>query len=211
MDRTKKNAVYVLVLALSVYGSSHGLKKALYSEQTCTYAIPPTIGQWIGSDVDADIKGLKEAIGAQRVVFRTYRCEQDEVSVYLAYYQNVNSADMVHAPEVCYTGQGWSMKENNIVSRKFGPRHAMVNRMVIEKLERQELVYAWWQTGDKTIPRNSVNRFYQVIRSITGKHPSTVWVRISVALGDDTTGDEDRLTMFGGQLMPLLGNYFTGL
>lgn len=200
-----------MVLALSVYGSSHGLKRALCSECTCTYTVPDTIGQWIGSDVDADIEGLKEAIGAQRAVFRTYRRGRDEVSLYLAYYKDVNSANMVHAPEVCYSGQGWTLKENDIVPRKLGSRHAMVNRMVIEKLERQELVYAWWQTGDKTIPRNSVNRFYQVMRSITGKYPSTVWVRISVALSGENAGDEDRLRMFGGQLMPLLGNYFTGL
>ncbi len=211
MDRTKKNAVYILVLALSVYGFSHSLKRALYSECACPYVVPDMIGQWIGSDIDTDIEGLKEAIGAQGIVFRTYRSGNDEVSLYLAYYQDVNSANMVHAPEVCYTGQGWTVKENDIVSRKLGSRHAMVNRMVIEKLERQELVYAWWQTGDKTIPYNSVNRLYQVMRSITGKHPSTVWVRISVALSDDTTCDEHRLTMFGSRLMALLGNYFTGL
>ncbi|HON38350.1 MAG: exosortase C-terminal domain/associated protein EpsI [Desulfomonilia bacterium] len=210
MDRTKKNAVYILVLALSVYGSSSCLKRALYSELTCMYTVPDTIGPWVGSDVDTDIEGLKEAIGAQRVVFRTYRHGRDEVSLYLAYYKDVNSANMVHAPEVCYTGQGWTMKENDIVPRTLGPQHAMVNRMVIEKVGRQELVYAWWQTGGKTIPRNSVNRFYQVMRSITGKHPSTVWVRISVALSDETAGDEERLMMFGARLMPLLGNYFTG-
>jgi EpsI family protein len=210
MDRTKKNAVCILVLALTVYGSSHSLKRALHSECICPYDVPDSIGGCEGEDIDTGIADLRSSIGAQDVAFRTYRCGDDTITLCLAYYKDVRSADMVHAPEVCYAAQGWTVVENDIVPRRLGRKNILVNRMVTGKRMKRELVYSWWQTGERTIPRNSFNRLYQVMLGIAGKHRSTVWVRISTAQEKNITHDEERITVFASDLMPLLANYFTG-
>jgi len=156
-----------------------------------------------------DEADLKASVGAQEMVFRAYRSGSDTVILYLAYYKDVKSADRVHAPEVCYWAQGWTVRQNQIVHRTLGTGHAMINRMIIEKPEKRELVYNWWLTGNRIIPWNSINRLYQVVRGVSGRHPSTLWVRISIVLKGSTDRHEKRLTMFAKDLLPLLGGYFS--
>ncbi|HQG31365.1 MAG TPA: EpsI family protein [Deltaproteobacteria bacterium] len=208
MDRTKKNAVLVLVLALSVYGSAQLMRRTLYSEHINVYRLPENVGPWKGTDIHADIDFLKSALGAQSIVFRSYRKGTREITLYAAYYKDVDSADQVHAPTVCYPGQGWTIARDDTVTWKMGKGEVEVDRIMVRKGSRQLLIYNWWQTGEKVIPRNSINRFYLILRSVTGRNPSTAWIRLSLDAGRSLEDDEKAVAQFCSNLMPLLRNYF---
>jgi EpsI family protein len=204
MGGTEKNAIYIIVFAVIVGGMAHAMKRSLTSEHNHPHLIPVDIGSWKGRNIDCDVHRLKAFIGAQDVVFRSYGNGMDVIVLYMAFYKDVDSADSVHAPEVCFAGQGWMIAEDNIVQRRLGKARASVNRMVIQKAGEQELVYNWWQTGRKIIPRNSINRFYQMFLSITGHNPSTIWVRMSKIMKEDPRREEQSMIRFCGDLMPFM-------
>ncbi len=208
MVRAEKNAVYILVLALIVFGSTHTMKRSLHSESISLYRIPESIGPWEGRSLGTDLNLLKSAIGAQDIVFRTYKKGTEAVTLYVAYYKDIDSANEVHAPAVCYPGQGWTVSEDEIVLRELGAGKAGVNRLLIDKGDRQELVYCWWQTGDRVIPRNSANRLYQMIKGLTGRNPSTVWIRVSADTRKNVKSCENSVMRFSREMAPLIRNYF---
>jgi len=208
MDRTKKNAVFVLVLALTVYGSAHLMRHTMYSEHAHMYRLPESIGPWKGTDIEADIGFLKSALGAQSITFRSYRRGMREIILYAAYYKDVDSADRVHAPTVCYPGQGWTVEHDDTVALKIGRGEVEIDRIMVRKGSRRLLIYHWWQTGEKIISRNSVNRFYLILKSVTGRSPSTAWIRLSLDAGGSLEDDERAVARFLSDLMPLIRNYF---
>jgi len=193
-----------MVFAVVVGGIAHAMKRSLPSEQANPYVIPVNIGPWKGRNIDCDMQSLRTIIGAQDVIFRSYGNGIDVIVLYIAFYKDVDSADNVHAPEVCYTGQGWLIAEDDIVPGRLGISRARVNRLVIQKAGEQELVYNWWQTGKMIIPRNSCNRFYQMFLSFTGRNPSTIWVRMSKDLQRDLRLEEQSMIGFCKDLMPFL-------
>lgn len=178
------------------------------SQYANTYQLPMTLGNWRASDVNTDLESLQKGLGAQSMIFRSYTNGDDSVMLYLAYYKDVDSANLVHAPAVCYPGQGWTIKTDEIASINILNKETDVNRLIIQKGKDKELVYNWWQTGDAIIPRNSTNRFYQMYKSVLGQNPSTIWVRLSVSAVDNMVPNERLLMQFAGDLFPFLGNYF---
>ena len=102
MDRTKKNAVLVLVLALSVYGSAQLMRRTLYSEHINVYRLPENVGPWKGTDIHADIDFLKSALGAQSIVFRSYRKGTREITLYGLLRDGFSDRFM---PTACYPGR----------------------------------------------------------------------------------------------------------
>ena len=204
MGGTEKNAVYILVFAVIVMSIALVVKRSLPSGCGMHREIPVDIGMWKGSDVECDPHSLMKFIGTDDIVFRAYRNGADVVVLYAAFYKDVDSADNVHAPEVCYAGQGWLVEEHGVVPRKLGMVPAMVNRLVIRKLGEQELVYSWWLTGARVIPRNSLNRLYQMYLSVTGRDPATVWVRMSRGMDGDGELAEQSMIRFCSELMPFV-------
>lgn len=209
MDRTGKKLTLILALMLLVFLSAMYTKGAMYSEHASSYRLAENIGDWQSQEVQTNMDMLRAELGAQSILFRSYSKPGGSITLYLAYYKDVDSANRVHAPTVCYPGQGWTVVEDTVIDQTTDGRRAGINRLVIEKGKARELVYNWWQTGDAIFPKNSTNRFYQMYRSVAGEDPSTVWVRLSIDLSDSAHAREADLAQLTGALMPLIEGYFT--
>lgn len=176
------------------------------------YSLPLTIGKWRATDVNYDRDKLISWLGAKDIVFRRFTNPPGStvVTLYLGIYQDFESSDKAHAPEVCYPGQGWKILSKDNVNLSFQNGIFKVKRMVIAKQYDQEVVYSWWQTKDKAICSNAHYHFHQILNRILGKDNSSVWVRISSESnkeGDSGQGEED-IIQFCSSIIPLLSNYF---
>jgi len=209
MDSTGKRVAFILALTIVVFLCALYARNAMHTEYMSTYKLPVVIGDWRGEDAVVNIDFLRSELGTQNMIFRSYSNGKGVVTMYLAYYKDVDSANRCHSPNVCYPGQGWTVAADDMATVDVHGRNFDINRLVINKNSETELVYNWWQTGDAVFPRNSTNRFYQMFKSILGKNPSTVWVRLSVRASNDKRSDEEMLIRFTKDIMPLLGNYFT--
>jgi len=209
MDRTGKRLIFIIVLVLVVFLGAVYAKKAMHSEYMSTYELPGRIGDWQGENLDTNLDFLRSELGAQSILFRTYVKQDTTITLYLAYYKDVDSANRVHSPTVCYPGQGWKVISDDVLGLNMNGRKVDINRLVIEKEKERELVYNWWQTGDAAFPRNSTNRFYQMYKSVSGDNPSTVWVRLSTSMNRSAHADESDIGRLTTEIIPLLHGYFT--
>jgi len=86
------------------------------------------------------------------------------VNLYIGYYNTLDKSKMSHAPQVCFTAQGWVMEKNDKVNITLGGKTAKVNRLFLEKNKEQILVYYWYQSGNKVY-----SDLYRMKLSLLGK------------------------------------------
>ncbi len=177
------------------------------------YSLSESIGVWQGREVSFERERLTEWLGTKNIVFREYRNTKtgDVIVLYVAYYKNMEASDLAHAPEVCYPGQGWSIKFNKDIEVTSLNRKNKVKRIIIEKDTRKEVVYSWWQVGDTLIASNSWYRLNQIYRRLCSLNTASIWVRISVETAGkdkDRIPEETVLVDFMNDAAPALKNYF---
>jgi len=177
------------------------------------YTLPSDFGTWRGVDVSYNRDLLTSWVGTEHMAFKEYHNTGTghRVTMYIAYYPDMGASDMTHAPEVCYPGQGWSITDNNTINHVLSGKTVRVKRMAVEKGDRWEVVYSWWQTRDRVIAENWQYRLFQVWNRLLKRDTASLWVRISAehgtALGTISRAEE-AIHAFCTDLSPLLGHYF---
>ena len=209
MAKSYTRLIIVVVLALGVFAlvqvQQHKTGLALPS----TYELPGQFGQWQGRDINSSNEQWMDELGADSMVFRSYHNEGTIISLYAAYYTDMDSADLVHAPTVCYPGQGWRVRHDSIIAFPVGSFDFRANRLIIEKQKQAQVVYVWWQTPEKILARNSTHRLYQLLSSLMFANSASVWVRLSIDVNNESMVDqEQRLQEFIHELVPLVQRYF---
>jgi len=211
--KEKRTIIFIAAVLIIFLGTRSFMVPQHRQDQGSVYAFPTTMGQWQGNDVSFDRDLLASWLGTNNMVFRRYHDDSRgyAVTVYIAYYQDMGTSDLAHAPEVCYPGQGWKIVSNREID--FVPAGSGINvkRMHIARNMEQEVVYSWWQTRERIIPSNSRYRLYQIINRISGNDIASIWVRVSAeSAGPGRTDDlgEEMVNAFCGEALPLLANYF---
>jgi EpsI family protein len=208
--REKKVIVFVGCV-LAVFLATTLAKMPSQAERKGVYAFPAAVGAWQASDLPI----YKEmfTLGTKHMVFRQYRNSGNGavVTVYIAYYPDLESSDLAHAPEVCYPGQGWEILSNDEKRLALSTGVGIpVKRMVIEKGGEQEVVYSWWQTQGRILASNSWYHLYQIMNRIAFKDTSSIWVRISARAGIESSKPQAERTVqeFCDAAAPLMSNFF---
>jgi len=215
MDTGTKSSLVLAALILAAFGLVVYAQRPEERPAFNGYAIPESIGRWRGVEVNFDRERLESWLGTRWMVFREYRDASGgaNVTVYVAYYPNLEASDMAHEPEVCYPGQGWSIRSDTLSQLRLSDGLVEAKRMVIEKGSMREVVYSWWQTEDRAVASNWSYHLDQVKRRLSGRGTSSLWVRVSAGCSgpeNDLLGSDcDRaIAEFCSELYPLLKNYF---
>lgn len=140
-----------------------------------------------------------------------YQPGQDPVNLYVGYYDTVLQAKMSHAPQVCFTAQGWVMKKNDKVQILLGGEKKTVNRLLLEKNEEKTLVYYWYQAGVEIyadIFRMKVALLFKKIRQPKGFSEGNAFVRVSTSATKDQRKAASRLREFSVPLSKSLTEMF---
>ena len=117
-----------------------------------------------------------------------YQENKGTVNLYVGYYDTVEQSKMSHAPQVCFTAQGWIMKKNDKVQILLGGKKRTVNRLLLERNKEKTLVYYWYQTGKKVyadIFRMKVALLFNKIRQPEGFSEGNAFVRVSTSATKD--------------------------
>jgi len=115
---------------------------------------PETVGDWRRSNFKTLEPQIERALGADDYLSATYSAGLDTpyVDIFIAWYRDQTKGG-IHSPEVCLPGGGWEMAEINrtTISPTDGAEAFEINRAIIQKGERQLLVYYWFdQYGGRT-------------------------------------------------------------
>lgn len=209
MDKSYARLIVAVFLCLFVFVLAQLQRSKTGIEQPSEYEFPKQFSTWHGVDISSDNGMWMSVLGASRMVFRSYLKDNASVDLYLAYYTDMNSSDLVHSPTVCYPGQGWQVVSESIKEFSIGASTFRATKLIISKQGHTQIVYAWWQTRDRILATNSSHRFYQLFSSIMFSNSASVWSRVSINATPETMDEqEQQLKAFIHEVVPLVENYF---
>lgn len=170
-------------------------------------AFPAEIGGWRGT-----AHGLsaaeRELLRLSDYLDRTYRHQnQTPVRIFIGYYETQRGSHKLHSPDMCIPGDGWEILVSSVARMKLaGGEEIPVNRALIRKGEKRQLVYYWFAQGGKNMARSLEVKGRSLVNALTTGRTDTALLRLTTpVLPDEEAAAVDaRLAAFFGLLRPRL-------
>ncbi len=149
-----------------------------------------------------NVTAVLDTLKANITVFADYSRNDNSPSVnlYIGYYDSLEKAKLSHAPQVCFTAQGWVIQQNDKVILDLKDNTKMqVNRLLLEKNKQRLLVYYWYQTANKLfadIYRMKLDLLYNKVVKGRDFQPANAFVRVSSMVVSDMQHAKMRLSTF---------------
>ncbi|MCK4707974.1 MAG: VPLPA-CTERM-specific exosortase XrtD, partial [Gammaproteobacteria bacterium] len=109
----------------------------------------------------------------------------DNINLYIAYYESQRKGASIHSPKSCIPGGGWritSLEDHNITDTYIGNTPLVVNRLLIEKGENKQLVYYWFQQRGRIITNEYLMKWYLFWDAMTKSRTDGALVRLITTL-----------------------------
>ena len=191
MDFTKK------VITLSVFFISTACLVAFayspdYGGSKVSYEVEKlAIQGWQEKSVVTS-RAVLDTLQATRTVFSDYaKSGSTSVNLYIGYYDSLEKSKMSHAPQVCFTAQGWVMKENTKVDIMLNGAGHTINLLLLEKENAKLLVYYWYQAGTDMYAdlfRMKTALLWKKIQQGSTFDEGNAFIRISTSVSPENSG-----------------------
>ncbi|MDD2852270.1 MAG: EpsI family protein [Desulfuromonadaceae bacterium] len=143
-------AALLLMVAIFVNSSVNKLQQT--TKEPLRNALDSLPG-WNASPNISMGANIEEALKLDDYLFKTYRRDNDTVSLYIGYYRSAAKVGSAHDPLVCFTGQGWRIAERGKGTYQLpSPGSHIINysTMVAEQQSDKEYILYWFQTNNTT-------------------------------------------------------------
>lgn len=148
--------------------------------------IPKAFGEWKMLDTPVTQANLvpqggeDERFPYDAVLTRAYRNGHGHVVLLaVAYTKNQKQERKIHRPELCYYGQGYSVKVISSQHREVAGKVIDVQQLVARQRSRVEPVTYWIRLGERTVGGSWDMRGQLLWRGLSGKSLDGTLVRVS--------------------------------
>jgi len=111
--------------------------------------MPGQFGPWKTVSEEALDPSVQAYLKPDSYILRDYgnAASGGAVNLFVAYFKSIQSGYAPHSPAVCLPGNGWLVRERNIIQISVPGRDAgiPVNKFVLEKAGQHILVLYWYQ------------------------------------------------------------------
>lgn len=162
---------------------------------------PLSIGEWKGVSGALDV-GITDFLELSDYFIADFRRGQHIVNLYIAYYDTLTEGAFPHSPKLCIPGGGWEIDQ--ISQIKIGDDD--IRRVLINRNNNRQIVYYWYQQGDKFIPDEYQLKWNTFLRTFRGGRSDTSLVRLVIQLDErqDEAAADARLAEFLGEVKPII-------
>ncbi|WP_290703266.1 VPLPA-CTERM-specific exosortase XrtD [Amphritea sp.] len=112
---------------------------------------------------------------------------EEEVNLYMVYYEQQKDGSALHSPKVCIPGGGWVVADESVVEfnyRATGETKA-ANRVVIRKGEFTQLVYYWIDQKGVSYTDEYLARASLISSAVFDKRSDGALIRVNVLVNND--------------------------
>lgn len=160
-------------------------------------------------------QGLEPAIikvlGVTDFMMRQYTAPgRPPIWLYVGYYESQRTGVIIHSPQQCLPGNGWSIVKSeqvNLNPAGSAPAQVTVNRVIIAKGQDRQVVLYWYQERGRIVASEYWGRAYMVWDSITRTRTDGALVRVSAPVVRSEEDTDREVTEFSRGVLPLLTEY----
>ena len=127
-----------------------------------------------------------------------YLSRQDQpVGLYMVYYSQQKDGSALHSPKVCIPGGGWIVEDSSVISFSVQDSTLAVNRVLIRKGDRKQLVYYWINQMGVNYTNEYIARISLIKSAIADNRSDGALIRVNMVVdGDDLDAADDILQSF---------------
>lgn len=169
-------------------------------------AFPLQLGDWRGIEGNLD-EQTEASLGLDDYLIADYRQgDGAPVNFYAAYYGSQRKGVSPHSPQVCIPGGGWLITGLSRPQLTLDGQPLEVNRVLIERGGRRQLVYYWFEQRGRRIANEYAMKWFLLQDALLRNRSDGALVRLSTPLGalEDATAADRRLQDFMRLALPAL-------
>ena len=163
-------------------------------------------------------QGLEPAIvkvlGVTDFMMRQYTAPSRlPIWLYVGYYESQRTGVIIHSPQQCLPGSGWSFVKSERVTIDVpgaAPTRIAVNRVLVAKGMDRQLVLYWYQERGRVVASEYWGKAYMVWDSITRTRTDGALVRVSAPIVGSEEEADRQVAEFAQQIFPLLTEFLPG-
>lgn len=208
MSNVQKRYIIAVVLLMITATITFGaFSKGVYSEKLYTADIPMVIGSWYGREISIDERTY-ELLETRDTIMREYVNAAGDRVVLAVVYSRENIR-VVHAPDICLPGGGFSITEKATEVVSFSskpPKRAVFNNFTLGKGSEKQTVFFLYKCGGTKVTPNALQmQFDFAINKALRRPHSAALIRLSAyAVNGDLESATRRTKQFATAVMPVL-------
>lgn len=196
-------AASIVCTQLLSFGEVVALRRAFHE-------FPLEVGPYRGLDAGLEPEVIK-VLGVSDFMMRQYVAPAaPPVWLYVGYYESQRTGAIIHSPQQCLPGGGWSIVSSERVPLALpgvpGPG-ITVNRVIVAKGTDRQVVLYWYQERGRIVASEYWGKLYLVWDSITRSRSDGALVRVSAPVGRSADESVAQLAEFSQRLVPLLTQF----
>jgi exosortase D (VPLPA-CTERM-specific) len=119
--------------------------------------------------------------------------QEQPVGLYMVYYSQQKDGSALHSPKVCIPGGGWIVEDTSIISFPVQGSTLSVNRVLIRKGERKQLVYYWINQMGVNYTNEYFARVSLIKSAILNKRSDGALIRVNMVVDGDNLAEADEM------------------
>ena len=167
---------------------------------------PAVIGVWHSEDLPYS-PAVVQAIGADDYTNREYFGGERPVELYIGYYKDQRSGDVIHSPKNCLPGEGWESVRSTMLQIGSAEKPVLVNEYIVEKGKNRDLVLYWYQTHGRIVASEYWAKFWLVADGVRNRSTDGAMIRIWTTAGDGEVSAQARATDFARRIYPQVSEF----
>ncbi len=215
---TQDNVKFGIAVAILLFGIAFTYVSMNTSANTSTEGPAHNnewgeIASWKSRDVDYD-EAIIQTLFPDKVVYKTYQKEGSKtITLFIAFYNTLEKADMSHSPTVCFTGQGWDIHtttKETLVLDSGENKEITITKMVQQKGDNHLISLHWYQAYDRSYHSRGMQKAFLYYYKLMGYPDHNAFVRVTMNFkaNDNVEDTEAMINTFIKDMYPELRRFF---
>ena len=195
-----------LVLIGGIYATRAIRPATAPQEHRALQDFPAAIAVWHSQDLPFEPEVVR-AMGVDDYTNREYFGGGRSIELYIGYYEDQRSGDVIHSPKNCLPGAGWEPVRSSRIQIGPAGHPAIVNEYLVEKGTRRDLVLYWYQTHGRIVASEYAAKFWLVADGLRRRSTDGAMIRIWTTAEDGEESAQARATDFARQVYPQVSEF----
>jgi len=206
--RSIKNfSILFLLIVACVMSWNFYFKDYIQQDTVNIHVFPKEIGGWTSEELT--ITDDEYAILETRNAFIRKYSSDDGKEVYFFTVYSQNNRKVSHPPEICYTGGGITVLDNQEANIKVNDDVMIpARKLSLEQGRFEHVAYYWFKVGDSFTSNYWEQQIKIALNTFLGKNSSSALIRLSVVVENGNMAEaEENIQEFAKLILPGLKEY----
>jgi EpsI family protein len=145
------------------------------------------------------------ALDATSYLARNYRKGENQLDLFVAFYEQQRAGESMHSPKHCLPGAGWEIWQQGSALVTVNGKAIEINQDRIENLGSKELMFYWYQSRNRIIASEYLGKLFLARDTLVSGQTAGSIVRIILP---DTPGSSQEGAAFAAKLIPAVWRSF---